>query len=114
MNREIKFRIKIDDEIIYVSLDEMLNDGEQYVDACYEFLGQYTGLKDKNSKEIYEGDIIEYEEYHDGKRYPNKDRHLVQKRQGYFSCCDLDTSTLWKVIGNIHENPELMKGDTNG
>jgi len=69
---------------------------------------QYTGLKDKNDKEIYEDDILEYSE----PDYPNKDKHVVTFSSGRFSCCDLLTDKYWEVIGNIYENPGLIKGET--
>jgi uncharacterized phage protein (TIGR01671 family) len=83
-----------------------------------ETIGQYTGLKDKNGKEIYEGDII-------GCHNPNI-KHLIffNEKQGrfmaaldgdiendYYGVCGLDDSR-WnatkEVIGNIHDNPELI------
>ena len=82
-------------------------------------IGQYTGLKDKNGKEIYEGDII-------GCHNPQI-KHLIfyNEKQGrfmaalngdienyYIGVCGLDDSR-WiaskEVIGNIHDNPELIK-----
>lgn len=79
-------------------------------------LEQFTGLKDKNGKEIYEGDIVEYVTYY----YGNEKRHrkVIEWEEwdsddfgephnlGYFNL-----SEYVEVIGNIHENPELLKGD---
>ena len=72
-------------------------------------LMQYTGLKDKNGVEIYEGDIIKnplydvnyvVEYYEDGFVGWGKDR-----RDGCYLITDEDI----EVIGNIHENPELIE-----
>lgn len=83
-------------------------------------VGQFTGLLDKNGKEIYEGDII-------GCHNPDI-KHLIfyNEKQGRFMAalngdiendfigvCGLDDSR-WnaskEVIGNVYDNPELLKG----
>lgn len=85
-----------------------------------ETVGQFTGLLDKNGKEIYEGDIM-------GCHNPDI-KHLIfyNEKQGRFMAalngdiendfvgvCGLDDSR-WnaskEVIGNVYDNPELLKG----
>ena len=75
-------------------------------------LMQYTGVKDKNGREIYEGDIVEYKnEYH---VIEWDDCKFMAKG---FYCSSQDTPddffsefayTNCKVIGNIYENPDLL------
>lgn len=87
-------------------------------------LMQYTGLKDKNGTEIYDGDIIwaGLFDQHSGKKligaivYDDKLR-LRSNSNWYFSgftikkynsVADFDNENRWEVIGNIYENPELL------
>lgn len=86
-------------------------------------LMQYTGLNDKNGKEIYEGDVVEFFS-RDGMRNPFEmiERHVIEWRSGdsdmyhgfpltwnfYGTLKWSDKSTI-EVIGNIYENPELIK-----
>jgi uncharacterized phage protein (TIGR01671 family) len=73
-------------------------------------LMQYTGLHDKNGKEIYEGDIVEFEQWRDDKQYYTA-RQLVQFDLGMFQIYGepLRNYQNIAVIGNINENPELLK-----
>ena len=87
-----------------------------------ETVGQYTGMKDKNNRKIFEGDIIEY-------IFPVTNK-AVEKETGvviYDDCgfhiandgCMLcvasgDGDVVIEVIGNIHDNPELLEVSDNG
>lgn len=84
-------------------------------------LSQYTGFKDINNKEIYEGDIIEYERFLNNKSRISKvewacleDMETIyhEKYCEYIVGKDtlVDVCTNCKIIGNIFENPELLDG----
>lgn len=83
-------------------------------------LMQYTGLKDKNGKEIYEGDIICIKNQHQKENcsglphnqnyFHNEVKYEIDSA-GFPALMDGDGGTVYQkeIIGNIYENPELLK-----
>lgn len=119
--REIKFRVWDKRHKFFVTEPKrfQLNKwGLSYFGGISEYhqknsyiLQEYTGLKDKNGNEIYEGDIMSQS------IFTNFKRHDVRFERGYFCLYCLPLANYIKfscehveaeVIGNIYENPELL------
>ena len=117
--REIKFRAWDGKSMFYeMCMDVDLGDGEIFKVNFhtwpeYKFM-QYTGLKDKNDKEIYEGDICKGGALKCSGGYSIfADVATVIYESGMFKLGSISLSSFnnkTEVIGNIYENPELLSG----
>lgn len=131
--RKIKFRVwntslkkYIPDHLVHISPDGRFLFGALYFKPdLYKYspdilkgenvVEQFTGLKDKNGTEIYEGDIVQTPE-HPGKIVYNEKYACFELWRPRSSDCfialthqqDIGMGDL-EVVGNIHENPELLE-----
>lgn len=130
--REIKFRGKTQDgKWVYGDLIHSATDTIAILELdapCLELvatvvpdtIGQFTGLHDKNGKEIYEGDVVRFIDYTYTPLDGLKHEGYIAYNKGYFEIvvgdnlryC-LHSIQLWvynhcEVIGNIHDNPNLL------
>lgn len=125
--REILFRAKKADDGKWIEgfyaqlkpingvMGHFINDGNsRAIKIIHETVGQFTGLYDKNGKRIFEGDIVFY-------RYGITNFTVIWKNCGFViensryatisatqeavNCLEVE------VIGNIYDNPELIKGE---
>ena len=136
MSKEIKFRAwdketgKMHYQINKPRTDENINDEliiqfdctgysartkNKYIGS--DCLMQYTGLKDKNGKEIFEGDVV----FSESNQYYKQDEIVwdcydmgweIGKKDSWKLRSPMSSKT--EIIGSIYENPELITGVKNG
>jgi uncharacterized phage protein (TIGR01671 family) len=125
--REILFRGKRKDNGEWIEGDSLIHSMYKKGDVCIgvveglaihsvipSTIGQFTGLTDKNGKKIFEGDIV---------KYSNGYGHIAwAELHGAFMCVE-ENGEYWEwfsnmydieVIGNIHDNPELLESEVEG
>ena len=77
-------------------------------------VGQYTGQTDKNGKRIFEGDVVEYQEYGNLAVAWDDGAFQLMREDTFYDMLDHYTSGISTVVGNIHDNPELLEVSDNG
>jgi uncharacterized phage protein (TIGR01671 family) len=114
MKRELKFRAwDLDSQDKMYSWEEIRNLFNDHLKQERVILMQYTGIKDKNGKEIYEGDIVvesgEYVNPFDGSSHKFSRTFEVKYLADGFHLFTDQVNGEHEVISNIYENPELLK-----
>jgi len=129
--REIKFEAYDQEEKRMIPFEELIRRNgihdflDEYINPFVEMVGewktpriyrQYTGLKDSEGTEIYEGDLVSYQKRNlsqafgvgGGQEYLSFISEIKYRDQG-FNVPQGFVRNL-KVIGNVYENPELLEG----
>lgn len=119
--KELRFRAwdgkRMIEDVIPASETSIIElfDRYEWQETEVESVEQYTGLKDKNGKEIYENDIVEYDWYIIGDKpaYRTKEQVVFDDMGARLDTDRIRFCTNVEVIGNIHEDADLFGGDRN-
>ena len=117
MDRLIKFRGQGLEYVEWIfggiahDREAIINEDYLAIPVDRNTVGEFTGFKDIKNHEIFEDDFVQNTEY-------PEDVYLVERRRGgwyvnddgeYVDLCWVLEHAPFKVIGNIHDNPELLK-----
>jgi len=118
---DIKFRLLKDGKVVGFEKAVLTNntmvwayrgvgEGDYHIHGVifHDLKNRFTGLKDENGKEIYGGDVLEWA---DMKSNPLTPKTVVvrQMETGCWYPLTYARGFMWKVVGNIYENPEMME-----
>lgn len=110
--------------IIVNGIDEATDEYIAFKDFCsvdIDTVGQSTGLFDENGVEIFEGDVVQFEDCYIESDFLYINKGIVKWSQGRFTVTNRDSVEMEDlldgelldvtIIGNIYENPELMEAE---
>jgi uncharacterized phage protein (TIGR01671 family) len=128
----------VDHDKVYIVIRETMHGVRVHGEVIPDTVGQFTGLTDKNGKKIFEGDIIAFPDTGEAGYEYKEGYDFVNVATVCFNNCrweledfgdensgvkdDMDNwhedfigiFPLSEVIGNIHDNPELMEDECHG
>lgn len=117
MNRQIKFRGKSLNTGAWVYGDLQHKGKRTFVEyeVAPETVGQYTGMNDKHGEYIYEGDIVLCKFGYCGnpRMFAHEDKVVVKWGRAAYDSLNSSDIYEYEIIGNIYDNPELLKPNEN-